>query len=139
MSPLGNPPAASVHPILESHSAPEEHDQPTRSNPKRRRCKNCDRGFMAIRHDHWFCRSRCRIQFHKNGNAFGKLKQTMQSIIRKELNRILSSEGIAAVQAAGGRRRDRLAAAELERAAKALEGLTASITVGHRSAKLKGK
>lgn len=103
-------------------STPNSLNPPDASKPepvelKRRRCDNCPKFFMQTRADHRFHSAKCRREFHRNGAGFGQLKERIPKFITKEVARqiveLLTPEGIAAVQAAGRRRRERIAAAAL--------------------------
>ena len=64
----------------------ESAERPTRTNPIRRRCKNCGKIFMAKRFDHVFCHRDCRFQFHQFDNtAFGHVKHLMERHMKAHL------------------------------------------------------
>src|SRR5271156_4605710 len=83
-----------VGPAQQTEAALDSQEAPTRTNPQRRRCRNCGKLFDAFRIDHWFHNATCRKQFHRDGTAFGKLKQSLTKHIEKEITRQLAVRGI---------------------------------------------
>ena len=70
------PPGATGHAIPEERAA----------QPKRKRCKNCPRFFTRSRRagsPQLFCSENCRKEFHRNGAAFGALRDKLPGYIDK--------------------------------------------------------
>lgn len=60
--------------------------------PKRQRCKNCPRFFTHTRRagsPQLFCSDNCRKEFHRNGAAFGALREKLPGYIDKAVQKQL--------------------------------------------------
>ena len=51
----------------------------------RKRCENCPKFFEKMRKWQRFCSKECKDQFHKNGSAYGKLRDTLTKLITREV------------------------------------------------------
>src|SRR5262249_10993687 len=71
------------------------------NTPQRRRCKNCPKLFTPNRPWGRFCSPKCRMEFNRNGAAFGKLRELLPKWIAKLVARELKviDQRIAAIEA----------------------------------------
>lgn len=50
----------------------------------KKRCKNCPKFFYQTKPTREFCSNSCRMQFHRFGNSYGALKESLEKLMRQE-------------------------------------------------------
>ncbi len=56
------------------------------ANLPKRKCEACGEGYKPARPDQRFCKSKCRMDFHRYGGAFLKLKPIMEKRVDQRVN-----------------------------------------------------
>lgn len=72
------------------------------ANLPHRRCEACGERYKPARPDQRFCKSKCRMDFHRYGGAFLKLKPIMEKRVDQQVREIARElqERIAKLEAA---------------------------------------